>query len=73
MKYYYEVSEELLYDDKSYGIRIYKAGNQVEYISDVCCEEDAARELCDRLNGEDFDPTQIYDVIEDLLSVLYDL
>jgi len=73
VKYYYSVETEFLHDNKTYGIKIYADGNLVEYISDVCCEERAIRELCDRLTEEALDPEQIYDVLDDLLSELYDL
>jgi hypothetical protein len=73
MKYYYGAEEENLYGVRTYGINIFKEGKLVEHISDVCCEERAIRELCDRLTEEALEPEQIYDVLEDLLSELYDL
>ena len=73
MEYYYGTEEENLYGVKTYGINIFKEGKLVEHISDVCCEEYAVRELCEKMNAGELAPEQIYDILEDLLSELYDL
>ena len=73
MKYYYGVEEENLYGVETYGMNIFMEGKLVEHIFDVCCEERAIWELCHKLNEEALEPEQIYYVLEDLLSELYDL
>ena len=69
---YIAVKEKLYHKDigtyTSYGIKAFKDGKEVGFVSDVSVDRDFVEELVELCNTEQLDPIHLFDVVEDAIS-----